>query len=514
MSADRTAQAPTSSSPSSNTTWQDEKEAVKVEIDMPLPGPSGAYPLGRGGQDVKKDRYRAGRRNTGRTADVVRSYLPKTTSGRIGLAVVLLFTYLIWTSLRSSRSTRRIGSIQLARPDHRVPHPDHPAADAPSALIHRRLVAVADLHGDYEHALNVLEMANLIDARPESRLADGSPLWIGGHDVLVSTGDIVDRGTDTIKLYKMFTSLRAQASAQDPPGQVVNLLGNHEIMNALQDWRYVTAPDLDTFGGAKARRHAMSADGWIGKEWLEWYNITASLDLLPAEFLPEGYEIPRASFVHGGITPQYASGGDRTRVHGAIEAINTVGKSFLRKALEDPNPSGHLPPGTTAAERQLYSADGPLWYRGYALDASDDEVCKRAEAASHALGVDYLVMGHTPNFDGFVVRCPQARILLIDTGISRAYGGEQSALVFDTELQRAPTPNIDQQIGDGQSHGIQAGSKIHVGEQGQDGHAEEGESRMEHAKGMHRWVERRSITALYWKRAPKVIHTGERDVWL
>lgn len=44
-------------------------------------------------------------------------------------------------------------------------------------------------------------------------------------------------------------------------------------------------------------------------------------------------------------------------------------------------------------------------------------------------------MGHTPHFDGFVRRC-EDKILLIDTGISRAYGGEQSALVFDTMTKR------------------------------------------------------------------------------
>ncbi len=43
-------------------------------------------------------------------------------------------------------------------------------------------------------------------------------------------------------------------------------------------------------------------------------------------------------------------------------------------------------------------------------------------------------MGHTPHFDGFVIRCREAGILLIDTGISKAYGGEQSALVIDFEL--------------------------------------------------------------------------------
>lgn len=77
-----------------------------------------------------------------------------------------------------------------------------------------------------QHAHNVLRMASLISS---------SGHWIGGHDVLVSTGDIVDRGDDTIELYRLFDRLRKEAS--EVGGEVRNLLGNHEIMNALGDWR-------------------------------------------------------------------------------------------------------------------------------------------------------------------------------------------------------------------------------------------------------------------------------------
>lgn len=44
----------------------------------------------------------------------------------------------------------------------------------------------------------------------------------------VQTGDIVDRGKDTIALYHLFDELRVQAEAAG--GAVVSLLGNHELM--------------------------------------------------------------------------------------------------------------------------------------------------------------------------------------------------------------------------------------------------------------------------------------------
>lgn len=288
--------------------------------------------------------------------------------------------------------------------------------------IERRVVAVADLHGDLQHAHNVLRMAGLIDE-------DVVPNWIGGTNVLVSTGDIVDRGDDTIALYEMFQRLRVQAEAKG--GQVLNCIGNHEMMNALLDWRYVTQGDMDSFGGAKHRREVMSIEGWIGTDWTANYSISHTIELLPSSLLPDDvrgkYAVPRANFVHGGIHATWAAK--------SLQHINAVGHSLLSKALANPKPDGWLPSDASEEEAQFYDQNGPLWYRGYATK-DEQQVCQEAEHASKHLSVRHLVMGHTPHLSGFVVRC-KATVLLIDTGISKAYGGEQSALLFDTTLQRA-----------------------------------------------------------------------------
>lgn len=327
--------------------------------------------------------------------------------------------------------------------------------------ISRRTVAVADLHGDLQHAINVLSMANVVSSIPTG---ENYP-WIGGHDVLVSTGDIVDRGDDTIPLYKLFMSLRTQAALAG--GEVKNCLGNHEVMNALGDWRYVTQGDVKSFGGVQERRKAMSDEGWIGQDWLRNYNVTQTISLLPASHpgLPRSYTPPSVSFVHGGITPEYAQKG--------VEYINDVGKSFLFKGLSEANPSSWLPSNTTESERHLWSETGPLWYRGYASDA-ENIACHNADIAKERLGVRHLVMGHTPHFDGFVTRCNNT-ILLIDTGISRAYGGEQSALVIDFDL----TP----------IEGTGQGDKM-------------------------RWRETETLTALYRGRKPKILASISTDLWL
>jgi 3',5'-cyclic AMP phosphodiesterase CpdA len=67
------------------------------------------------------------------------------------------------------------------------------------------------------------------------KLIDTQSRWIGGTDILVQTGDIVDRGTYALDIYELMRDLRGQASQVG--GKVVSILGNHEVMNAIGDWR-------------------------------------------------------------------------------------------------------------------------------------------------------------------------------------------------------------------------------------------------------------------------------------
>lgn len=69
-------------------------------------------------------------------------------------------------------------------------------------------------------------MAGIIDEHDD---------WHAGDDILVQTGDIVDRGTYALDIYRMMQKLRGQAAVSG--GQVVSILGNHEVMNAIGDWR-------------------------------------------------------------------------------------------------------------------------------------------------------------------------------------------------------------------------------------------------------------------------------------
>ncbi|OBZ83600.1 hypothetical protein A0J61_08350 [Choanephora cucurbitarum] len=249
----------------------------------------------------------------------------------------------------------------------------------------RRIVALGDLHGDLPNTLEILKFSHLIDDDHH---------WIGGDAIFVQTGDVVDRGTDTIKLYELIQNLRDEAPLQG--GMVIPLLGNHEIMNLIGDWRYVYPGEPETFGGLEARRKAFEHDGFIG-EYLTMLNMTT--------------KVGSTVFCHGGITPYFGELG--------IDWINNQTHAtivpFMKSFGQHGDPHG------------IYGAEGPTWYRGYALD-DEDIVCNLLDQALDYMEANRMVVGHTVQHDGAIhTRCG-GKVVLIDIGISSAYGGQKGAL--------------------------------------------------------------------------------------
>ncbi|THV07309.1 Metallo-dependent phosphatase [Dendrothele bispora CBS 962.96] len=318
----------------------------------------------------------------------------------------------------------------------------------------RHIVAVGDLHGDFPNALRVLQFSGVVDEKGD---------WTGDADFFVQTGDIIDRGDDTIKLFAWMDQLRAQATSTG--GVVLSHLGNHEWMNAIGDWRYVYPTELKTFGSVQARQKMLSS-GVIGSTWAANYTVASRLPLHPSLGPPntpyppqhslhlekdssefgsdqdrlEDYETSHLkeheletgalshsaiSFVHGGLSPTYPN------LQPFPTKINELGTSLLRKLQRreqppphPPNPYPGLPPDSTREEHLLYDANGPLWYRGWALD-DEEKACKDVDEVLKKTGTRRMVMGHTPNFHNIVSRC-DGKIIIIDTGISHAYGDSEN----------------------------------------------------------------------------------------
>jgi Calcineurin-like phosphoesterase len=273
-----------------------------------------------------------------------------------------------------------------------------PPHDTPAEA---RLVAIGDLHADLPQALAVLRMAGLVD---------DAGRWSGGRDTLVQTGDTTDRGPDSGPVIELLRRLQAEAHAVG--GQVVPLLGNHEVMNVAGDWRYVTPEDVAHFGGVEARKAAFATSGDLG-------GFLAGLHTV---VLVDG-----ALFCHGGVSARFAQAGPA--------ALSDA----VRRGLLNP------PGGPELGD------EGPLWYRGLML-AEEPQACQEAALVLAATGAQRLVMGHTTQKDGRIrSRCGGA-VLGIDTGIARHYGGNLAALeivdgdagaIYPAGREGLPDPEVD-----------------------------------------------------------------------
>jgi hypothetical protein len=157
--------------------------------------------------------------------------------------------------------------------------PGAPAAAARAAAKSNHIVAIGDVHGDFDAFVGLLQHA---------RLVDGDRRWIGGEVTLVQTGDCVDRGPKVRDVLDLLMALEQQAPSQG--GRVVALLGNHESMNAMANLRDASPASLAAFadGESEARREA----AYVAHAKLAETRSALLAKSDPAIEIPKVYQVP------------------------------------------------------------------------------------------------------------------------------------------------------------------------------------------------------------------------------
>lgn len=260
-----------------------------------------------------------------------------------------------------------------------------------------RLVAIGDLHGDLAAARRALRLAGAIDEKDA---------WVGGKLMVVQTGDEIDRADDDRAVLDLLERLRAQATAAG--GEVIPLLGNHEIMNVAFDFRYVTPGAMAAFADVKPSPSASPPAG-APADPVAKGRVAAFAPGGPYARLLAGrslfVQVGSSIFVHGGILTKHVKFG-----------LSRMDEGVHRWLLgEVPSP-----PSIVTGE------DGPVWTRMYSA-APGKEECAELEATLEALGLKRMVMGHTVQRAGISRAC-DGRGWRIDVGLSKAYGGPTEVL--------------------------------------------------------------------------------------
>ena len=255
----------------------------------------------------------------------------------------------------------------------------------------KRAVAIGDLHGDFDAARAALRAAGAIaspalpgEAAPPHGGAgsiDADDKWIGKDLTIIQTGDVLDRGEGESKILELLERLDTDARAQG--GAVIQLIGNHELMNAAHDFRYVTEGGARDFDGD--RQHELAPGGAWAKR-IAHHNVVAI--------------VGDTVLSHAGVTAEWVS---------HLDEVNEHARCWLDGQEGGPdNPT-----------RALTSDDSPVWTRVWGGPQID---CTALAGVLQTLGAKRMVVAHTPQPDGISSQC-DGTLWRIDTGMSKHYGG-------------------------------------------------------------------------------------------
>lgn len=344
-----------------------------------------------------------------------------------------------------------------------------------------RVVAFSDIHGAHEQLVSLLQAADIVDDQLR---------WTGGETHVVSVGDLIDRGPDSRGVLDLVMRLQEEASAAGGHFHVV--LGNHELMNMMADFRYVTDEDFAAFAGEEsvatrdsAFTHFRAAHGSRpAKESRAEFDERYPPGYFGrrAAFAPTGrygrwllglpliVVIDDSAFVHGGLSPLVSKLGGaalnenlRREVRDFLElwhqfveagvvawnADAVIAADEVAALLNDSSTAPtKLDDSILTAAREFVALSespalnehGPLWYRGTAWCHPLLESAV-LEPALERLDAGRVIAGHSPTSNRRIVSRMDGRVILVDTGMfAPHFHGRPAALVIERSRLAAIYP--------------------------------------------------------------------------
>jgi len=214
-----------------------------------------------------------------------------------------------------------------------------------------RMFMVSDIEGNFKGFQMILIGAGVINSDFN---------WTFGKGHLVFVGDLFDRSLNATECLWFVYKLEDEAEKQG--GKVHFILGNHEVMNLKNDYRYVR------------QKYSINADS-LKLDYSKWYTRNTELGRwIRSKNCIE--KIGDIIFVHGGISKDFASNNNN------LDEIN----SNFRKSLDAELTKEEI-------RNDLYvGRNSPIWYRGIAeQNAEPGDV----DYVLNAFGANKMVIGHT-----------------------------------------------------------------------------------------------------------------------
>lgn len=255
-----------------------------------------------------------------------------------------------------------------------------------------RIIVIGDLHGDIAMLCSCLYMTKIINTNME---------WIAEppNTIVVQIGDQLDslsrdveekwEKLDDLQLLRFTDKL--DEIARKKGGRFISMIGNHEMMNIIGDFTYVSSYSLEKSGGVQGRIAKLKPGGEYAELLAKRYIVLKLGSLL---------------FCHAGILPVHINS-----VKGDLDKINQLYRDFILDKPITPD-DGNLLSFLTMRMSSI------LWNRHY--------VTKHTQESSNML--DYvlektnsiaMIIGH--NTLEHITSLYNNKLWVTDIGLSRSF---------------------------------------------------------------------------------------------
>jgi len=270
------------------------------------------------------------------------------------------------------------------------------AMDTPTYLdAPKRIIVIGDIHGDIAILCSCLYLANIINNKFE---------WIAEptDTIVVQMGDQVDSlSRDTNQPWEKIDDItllqfteRLDEIARKKGGRFISLLGNHEVMNVLGHFDYVSPLSMHKAGGVQGRRERFQPGGSCAK-------ILAKRNVVQ--------KIGSLLFCHAGLLPHHLQ-----LINGQLKSINLLMKKYLLKEIHNDNDFALL-------NSLFINEMSILWNRFY-LEQMGPEAEQVLNQVLQNTNSTQMMIGHNPmkNITPFY----NFKLWVTDIGLSRAFSNE------------------------------------------------------------------------------------------
>ncbi len=214
-----------------------------------------------------------------------------------------------------------------------------------------KMLIISDIEGNFKGFKMILKGAGVINNNME---------WTFGNSHLVLAGDFFDRGINVTECLWLIYKLETEAERQG--GKVHFIIGNHEMMNLKEKYRYVRNKYLDNADSLDLNYNKWYAENSELGKWLRSKNGVEKI----GDYI----------FLHAGISKDFP-----IDIYTLSEINNNIRASIDKSFAEG-----------EASKDIFIGNESPLWYRGIVKGTETQGDIDKTLAA---LNSAKMILGHT-----------------------------------------------------------------------------------------------------------------------